>query len=439
MDMEEEWQVDRARLRKLRREHPAWSQRKLAEETKRSVTWVKKWRKRLDEAAPDDQEVLKSHSRKPKEAGSPIEALVIERILAIRDDPPVHRIAGPKTIKYYLHQQEEQKPSGCFVPTSTSTIWRILNQHQRIYRPGPVEREPLPLAEPMEEWQLDFKDISTVRRLEETDKKQHLVETLNMVDAGTSILVDNPARFDFNAETTIRAVAGVLQNLGCPPQITFDRDPRFMASAGDGDFPSPFVRFLACLGIKANICPPRQPWKNPYVERYHRSYKYETIEIYRPETYEQVIDMNLDEKYFYNYRRPNQAKSCGNRPPRVAFPDLPTLPPVPEIIDPDRWLETIDGDLFTRRVNPAGTVQVDKHKYYVGRAYKGQTVVLQVDATNKQFNVELANKPLKTIPIKGLEHGQMPFDKYLEFICKQAVSAWRLYLRKHRHYLPLAV
>jgi hypothetical protein len=66
-------------------------------------------------------------------------------------------------------------------------------------------------------------------------------------------------------------------------------------------------------------------------------------------------------------------------------------------------------------------------------------VVLQVDATSKQFNVELANKPLKKIPIKGLEHGQMPFDKYLEFICKQAVSAWRLYLRKHRHYLPLAV
>lgn len=60
--MEEQWQADRARLRKLRREHPTWSQRKLAEETKRSVTWVKKWRKRLDETDPGDQEVLKSRS-----------------------------------------------------------------------------------------------------------------------------------------------------------------------------------------------------------------------------------------------------------------------------------------------------------------------------------------------------------------------------------------
>ena len=112
---------------------------------------------------------------------------------------------------------------------------------------------------------------------------------------------------------------------------------------------------------------------------------------------------------------------------------------MPEIVDPDRWLETIDGELFTRRVNAAGTVQIDKHKYYIGRAYHGRTVVLQVDAANQQFNVELAKKPLKTIPIKGLEHSQMTFDEYLEFICEQAVSAWRQYLRKHRHYLPLAV
>ena len=59
--MEEQWQADRARLRKLRQAHPTWSQRRLAEETKRSVTWVKKWRKRLDKADPGDQEVLKRY------------------------------------------------------------------------------------------------------------------------------------------------------------------------------------------------------------------------------------------------------------------------------------------------------------------------------------------------------------------------------------------
>ena len=437
--MEEQWQVDRARLRGLRQEHPTWSQRKLAEETKRSVTWVKKWRKRLDEADPGDQEVLKSRSRRPKQAGSPIQAMVVERILAIRDNPPLNRIPGPLAIKYFLHEQEKEDPLNCYLPTSTSTIWRILDEHQRIYRPKAPAPEPLPPAEPMEIWQIDFKDVTTVGRSEQTVKQQHYVETLNIVDTGTSILVDNPARFDFNAETSIRALAAVLQKVGCPRQITFDRDPRFVASASGHDFPAPFVRFLACLGISPDICPPQRPDRNCYVERYNRTYKYETIFIYCPENYEQVIDMNLDEKHYYNYQRPNQARSCGNQPPRLAFPDLPTLPPVPAMIDPDRWLETIDGQLFRRRVNASGTVQVDKHKYYIGRAYHGRSVVLQVDAANQQFTVELAKKPLKTIPIKGLEHGQMSFEAYLDFICKQAVSAWRLYLRKHHHYLPLAV
>ncbi len=109
------------------------------------------------------------------------------------------------------------------------------------------------------------------------------------------------------------------------------------------------------------------------------------------------------------------------------------------MIDPDRWLETVDGQLFRQRVNASGTVQVDKHKYYIGRAYHGRSVVLQVDVANKQFKVELAKKPLKTIPIEGLGDCQMSFDEYSEFICKQAICAWRQYLRKHRHYLPLAV
>ena len=98
----------------------------------------------------------------------------------------------------------------------------------------------------------------------------------------------------------------------------------------------------------------------------------------------------------------------------------------------------VEGVLFTRRVNASGSVQVDKVKYYIGRAYRGRSVVLQVDAANKQFKVELAEQPLKSIPIKGLEHGLMSFDHYLQFICNQAVSAWRLYLRKNPRYLPLA-
>src|SRR5207249_3168889 len=35
--------------------------------------------------------------------------------------------------------------------------------------------------------------------------------------------------------------------------------------------------------------------------------------------------------------------SCGNRPPRTAFPTLPTLPALPSTVDPASWLKGLDG------------------------------------------------------------------------------------------------
>jgi len=61
--MEEEWMRDRARLRDLLIRHPDWTQSHYAETVGRSLSWVKKWRKRLREADPQDPLILLSRSR----------------------------------------------------------------------------------------------------------------------------------------------------------------------------------------------------------------------------------------------------------------------------------------------------------------------------------------------------------------------------------------
>ena len=38
-------------------------------------------------------------------------------------------------------------------------------------------------------------------------KQQHMVDVLNTVDAGSSVVLNDRARDDFTAETTLRAVA----------------------------------------------------------------------------------------------------------------------------------------------------------------------------------------------------------------------------------------
>jgi hypothetical protein len=80
------------------------------------------------------------------------------------------------------------------------------------------------------------------------------------------------------------------------------------------------------------ICPPRQAQKNPYVERFHRALSKQCLEVLRPGTEEEVREVTGTFLLHYNMERPNQAISCGNHPPRVAYPVLPTLPALPEFV-----------------------------------------------------------------------------------------------------------
>jgi hypothetical protein len=116
--MEEQYYVDRLKLRQLMREHPDWKQGALAEATKRSVKWVKKWRKRLREAEPEDEGVLWGLPRTPHRHKMPVAPKLVEAILDIRDHPPedLKRVPGPKAILYYLHHNPVYQAFGEGLP-----------------------------------------------------------------------------------------------------------------------------------------------------------------------------------------------------------------------------------------------------------------------------------------------------------------------------------
>jgi hypothetical protein len=248
------------------RDHPGWSGARLAQELGRSLSWVKKWRRRLAAAPPDDEAALRSRSWARAHPPATVRALAVERVLAIRDDPPagLQRVPGPRAILYFLQRDAELQAAGVPPPRSTATVWGILRQHGRIAQRRPRHHEPVELPPPLTSWQLDFKDVSTVERAPD-DKRQHGVEALNCVDCGTSLLVAADVRPDFTEETTLVAVAELLQAHGLPREITLDRDPRFVGAAGTGDFPSPLLRFLTCLGVEVHVNPPRRPDLNAFV------------------------------------------------------------------------------------------------------------------------------------------------------------------------------
>ena len=117
----------------------------------------------------------------------------------------------------------------------------------------------------------------------------------------------------------------------------------------------------------------------------------------------------------------------------MAFPDLAPLPPLPEQVEPDHWLQKIHGKFYKRRIQANGSVQVDKQYYYIRKALKGQQILLRVDATARQFKVLLDGKPIKRVDIKGLYNGVMDLEPYLDLIRQEAESEWQQYLRRQRY------
>lgn len=161
--------ADRINLFHLMRLHPDWTQEQLGQAVGRSKSWVYKWQARLGQVSGGDDVTLhqiaqgQSHTRKhpPERIDPRIEAL----ILSIRDEPPegLRRTPGPKAILYYLPRRFTLWESGLRLPTSTRTIYQILERNQRIVHRRPHTPQPdLPREAPLQCWQLDFKDVSTV-------------------------------------------------------------------------------------------------------------------------------------------------------------------------------------------------------------------------------------------------------------------------------------
>jgi transposase InsO family protein len=435
--MEAVYYAARGNLRRLLRLHPTWTRAQLAQATGMSPGWVSKWKKRLFSAPPDDEQVLRGLSRAPHHPPPRLDSLVVDRLLEIRDEPPegLGRTPGPKAIKYYLARDEHLQQAGLRLPRSTRTIHRLLREHGRIVPRLPHWTDPTERPTPMQQWQLDFKDASTVPA-DPQGKQQHVVETLNIIDKGTSVLIASYVRSDFTAATARHSVAHTFAEHGLPSSITLDRDTRWVGSPQGSDFPAAVIRFCHSLGVGVLVCDPHQPQQNGFVERYHRTYQEECLSQHRPTTLAHVREVTEAFVKHYNWQRPHQGISCGNRPPRVAFPDLPALPKVPDVVNADAWLSWLDGEHVVRQVNRQGCVKVDLRTYYISSKLAGQQVSLRINATERCLQVVHPDVNRRSLPLKGLQQRSLSYQDYVELMQQEASTQQRLRALQQRRNRP---
>jgi hypothetical protein len=258
--LQEQYFTARANLRQLMHAHPDWTRMQYAEALHMSLGWVKKWLKRIRSADPHDEQVLRGRSSARHHPPARIDEQVVDRLLEYRDSPPegLGRIPGPKALLYYLHRATDLQEQGLRLPRSTSTIYRLLKQYGRLGTTRRVQHEPWSLPAPGTRWQIDFKDASTVA-IEPSGKQQHVVEVLDVVDIGSSQLLEAEVRADFHAQTVLATLADIFQRRGLPVQLTCDRDPRWVASPQGSVFPNAFRRMLSCLGVERHDLPAPAP------------------------------------------------------------------------------------------------------------------------------------------------------------------------------------
>jgi hypothetical protein len=224
----------------------------------------------------------------------------------------------------------------------------------------------------------------------------------------------------------LTSLAQAIERYGVPHRITLDRDPRSVGAPQGSDFPSALLRFGRCLGIDMHVCPPHHPQDNGCVERYHRTYQQECLNVERPATLEQARSATETFRNHYNAQRPNQARSCENRPPLVAFPDLHPLPRPPEQIEIDGWLKHFEGVHVERKVDAHGQVHLDLRGYYVDVHRAGQRVTLQIEAESRSLLIWHEGTLLKTMPLRGFSGGMCSFARFVEYMVQQARALHRL-------------
>lgn len=87
-----------------------------------------------------------------------------ERIVELRLAPPEHlqRVPGPRALLYSLPRDPLLQAAHLRLPRSSHTIWKILHTTGCLVPRSKEPPQPNDLRQPLEEIQVDFKDVGSV-------------------------------------------------------------------------------------------------------------------------------------------------------------------------------------------------------------------------------------------------------------------------------------
>ena len=370
-----------------------WNKSEIARKAQRSRAWVHRWIGRYEAESPTVS--LQDYSRAPKHRKRAYPERIKRMALQLR----VEREKGKRAkyqyalvsaqAIYYELQELHVSP----LP-SPRTIHLWLKQAGRI--PERKARKPpnptypvLPCKAVNDVQELDFKGPFY---LQDHSHKYYLMVLRDKLSKKTALR----ALANKSMDAILDFLVSAWQKMGCPKRLKMDNCLDFRGSNLYPRSPSKLVRVCLDLGVQPVFIPLREPWRNGVVENLNGLLD---RFLFRTQTFETEKQLHkavqcMETTINTTHRLPALQ---GKTPQEFAANARLRYPPA-HYDWRTRDLRLLQGNVtFIRFVRKSGRITLTaKDKFLIGKKYKWQYVLANVDVIKRKLHVIWQGKPIRS-------------------------------------------
>jgi putative transposase len=370
-----------------------WKKSEIARQLQRSRCWVHRWIDRYEAESPTVS--LQDYSRAPKQIGWAYPERIKRMVLQLR----VERERGKRAkYKYALVSAQaiyyELRELRVSPLPSPRTIHLWLKQARRIperkVRKPPNPTYPVLSCKAVNDVQeMDFKGPLY---LKDRSHKYYLMVLRDKVSKKTALR----ALANKSMDAILDFLADAWQRMGCPKRLKMDNCLDFRGSNLYPRSPSKLVRVCLDLGIQPVFIPLREPWRNGVVENLNGLLTRFLFHTHTFETEKQLHQAVQRLQTTINTRHRLPALQ-GKTPQEFAASAKLRYPPA-QYDWRMRDLRLVKGEVtFLRLVRKSGRITLTaKDKFLIGKKYKWQYVLANVDIAKKTLNVIWQGKHIRS-------------------------------------------
>jgi transposase InsO family protein len=338
-----------------------------------SPTTAYKWIERGEE----EGETYEDRSRRPLHAPSKTDAVMESKILQVRD---AHPVWNARKIRRVLQNRGERPPAA-------STIGQVLKRNGRISDAASEAAQPWHRFEhpaPNDLSQIDFKGY--------IETGQGRCYPLTMLDDHSRYSQILKACTNERTETVRTHLIDSFRRFGLPRRMSMDNGNPWGTPWGDRH--THLTAWLIRLDVRVSHARPLHPQTNGKEERFHRTLKAELLGTRWFATLAE-LQREFDRwREVYNHERPHEG--IGLEVPASRY--VASQRSYPEQLPPIVY----DSTDLVRAVSRDGSIRFHGQRYYVSKAFEGQSVALRTSREDGVWDVFFCHERVATVDRREL-------------------------------------